>query len=498
MLLVPGVPVHAQAVPFELTDGTPVAFVNVTVIPMDRTTTLVNHTVTIDNGFITGVGPDGSVVIPDGAVVIDGANRFVVPGLVDLHTHLGAEVGVAGGIGENQVQVYLAKGVTTILNQGDFLIPFGNGLMSLAQRIRDGEIAGPTIYTASYARGSADTGTPQQIVSTALDGRDHVVASKAAGYDYIKVYNQTPLAAFDGIVDQSRVENMSVIGHFPHPVGTAKALADGMVMVAHAWAYFWTHFSSAEDPSLIVPAINQTLAAGAWVNTTLYIVESIAAIWGGNQAAFDAFLAKPQMRYVHPAEIDVWRQGFEGPRWSPAGSRPGDLDSQFAFVKRYTRDFYDAGIRLTLGTDSPTVLGAPGFSTHEEMRVLGQLGLSSFEVLTIATRNPGDFVAETLPNAEPFGTIEVGKRADLLLLDSDPLADLSNLERTVGVMVRGRWYSRESLDGRLDTVAAEYASINPIPLPPPNSGSGGGALDIHLLSLLLLGLAFAVRRVHSR
>lgn len=487
----------AQAVPFEVLDNTPIAIAGVTVVPMNSTTVLPDQTVVVENGLISAISDDIGAVVPDDAVLIDGSGRFLFPGLADMHTHLGAEVPIAGGIGINQLQVYLAAGVTTVLNQGDFLSPFANGLSTLQQSVANATNAGPTMYTASYARGQEDTGTAQQIVFTEQDGRDHVVTSKAAGYDYIKVYNNTPLAAYRGIVDQARIEGMAIMGHFPVGVGSDVALADGMAMVSHAEAYFYSHYHFDEDASLTVSAINQTLAANTWVNTTLYIQETIAAIWGGDVAAFNAFLAKPQMLYVHPDEIRVWRNGFQGARWNPAGSQPGELDSRFAFVKNYTKDFHDAGIRLIAGTDSPTVLGAPGFSLHEEFRVLAQLGLSTFDILQTATVNPGAFVDQTLSPAIGFGTIQVGKRADLLLLDANPLDDVGNLQNALGVMTLGHWYSRASLDGRLDAIAAEYALLSAPPAPPvtpPSSGGGGGAIGAWIMCLLVLGVILVARR----
>jgi len=482
----------AQDVPFEILDGSPIAITSVNVIPMDSANILSDQTVIVQNGLISAMTASSDAIIPADAITIDGSGKYVFPGLVDMHTHLGAEVPITGGIGRNQVQVYLAAGVTTILNQGDFLSPFGNSLMSLRDAIIDGTVAGPTIYTASYARGQQDTGTSQQIVSTEQDGRTHVIDSKAAGYDYIKIYNRTPLAAYRGIVDQAQVEGMAIMGHFPEGVGSATALADGMTMVSHAEAYFYVHFMFNRDPSLILPAINQTLAAGTWVNTTLYIQETIAAIWGGNRSAFDAFVAKPQMQYVHPDEIAVWRAGFQGTRWNPSGSQQGALNPRFSFVKRYTRDFHDAGIRLIAGTDSPTVLGAPGFSLHEELRVIAQLGLSNFEILQMATSNPGAFVDQTLAPARGFGILGAGKRADLLLLDGSPLDDIGNLSGAIGVMARGRWYSRSSLDSRLDAIAEEYVQLS-VPLMPQTPSAqrsgGGGAMTVFTIWLLaILGL----------
>jgi adenine deaminase len=190
----------------------------------------------------------------------------------------------------------------------------------------------------------------------------------------------------------------------------------------------------------------------------LYIEETIAAVWGGNVDAFEEFISQPRMRYVHPLEVAVWRRGVTGSRWNPVGSFPGQLDSRVEFIKQYAREFIDAGVPFTLGTDSPTVLGVPGFSTHQEMRLLGELGLTPFQTLEIATKNGGAFINETLTGSESFGVIAPGQRADLILLSANPLDDIVNVQARVGVMARGQWWSENALQALLEAVAKSYGN----------------------------------------
>jgi imidazolonepropionase-like amidohydrolase len=161
---------------------------------------------------------------------------------------------------------------------------------------------------------------------------------------------------------------------------------------------------------------------------------------------------------MHPTEVALHREGLTGARWNPAGAQPGGYDARYQFVLLYTRALYDAGVRLLTGTDSPTVLGAAGFSLQRELELLHrELGLSPYQVLELATGNAGDFVHEHVPGTTSFGRIEVGRRADLLLLKANPLESLENVKLRVAVMARGRLYMADELQAGIEGLAARYA-----------------------------------------
>jgi hypothetical protein len=476
----------------------PVAFVSVNVVTMSNEQVLTNQTVLVNQGRIIEIGSAGSVDIGQQYTIIEGEGLFLSPGLGDSHTHLGAEVGVAGGVGENQLMVYLANGVTSIINQGDFLSPFGQGLMSLRDRISNNELAGPTIYTASYARGERDTGAPGQILMSFEDGVNHVRQSAAASYDFIKIYNYTPNEAVDGIFSEASKLDMAVLGHFPTGLSAQQTLDKGLDMVSHSAAFYWQFFGYQNDPNLVHQALQMTLDSQVTLSTTLFIEETIPSIWGGNLAAFEAFVAQDEMRYAHPAEIQVWRNGAEGARWNPSGSSPGQLDVGRDFIRNYITTFFDSGVKFVAGTDSPTVLGAPGFSTHHELDSIKRLGLSNFDVLSTATVNIGEFVAQKIPDAELFGQVIINARADLILTRENPLLSLASLKNREGVMANGNWYSASYLEQELEKVAADYQKFRE--QNPRNNGSsanntrGGGALSF---GLFLLG-GLVLKRHSSR
>ena len=436
--------------PGRISSSRPVAFVDVTVIPMTFDGVLEHQTVVTMHGRIFAVGPVDEVVVPSQAIRIDGVGRYLMPGLADMHTHL--DIGL--GEGANEAVLWLANGVTTIFNLGDQISPLGDGLMQLRDDILDGWHPGPTIYTASIAYGPDTGARASHTFTSKSEGRDFVLASKAAGYDFMKVYTSTTSATFDGISEQAEIENMAIVGHVPREVGLASALDGGLKMVAHLNDFWCRTFDCGANENLLSSAVNPMLGNGAWVATTLALNENFRDMYCGNVQAFEQFVFREWWRFVHPSILSQWYNLVVGD-WNPSGCRASDADGSWEFLLWYSKELYDAGVPMVIGTDSPPVVGFPGWSLHEEMGILGGFA-TRFDVLMMATANAGRFMDEHLPGVEPFGTIEEGKRADLLLLDRNPLDRLANAKRRVGVMARGRWFSERELQRLLQRVGYDY------------------------------------------
>lgn len=439
-----------------------ITFKNVTVIPMTSNIELPEHTVIVRDGVIYDIGPSESVTIPDNSIVIDGNNQYLMPGLADMHIHpLCDSESESCYLGSREAEVYLAHGVTTVLSMQDISGTTRNLIKDkLTDPIKDGMLAGPTIYAASFAGGPNDLPGvihPSQIVVTEQDGRDFVLQSKAQNYDFIKVYDGVSVDAFEGIVAQAEVEGMGVIGHFPQN-NPDRTLTDGMNMVAHAGAYLWGYFNFAMNPILIADASAVTASNQVYVNTTLGLERKAVDLACANEVAFNELLNAPQTVYANSVELGIWR-GFLQRITNFPGCTPDLMAQRYLFIQQYTKAFYDAGIKLVMGTDSPLVWGVPGYSAHEELQAISALGLSPYETLVIATRNAGEFVDRFLVNAQSFGTIEIGKRADLILVEENPLTDLANAQKQVGVMARGRWFPEAELKIRLKNVADDYAAM---------------------------------------
>ena len=425
------------------------AFLHVNVVPMDRDRILQDQTVLIRAGRIAAIGPN--LTVPGEARVLDGHGAFLSPGLADMHSH---------STTREDLKVYLANGVTTILNMGDASAGF---MDTLRPAVNDGSIPGPHVYAAFKVDGSPKYN--ELFVTTPEEARAVVRIAKTNGYDFIKVYNNLSPECFQALIDEGKIQHVPVVGHGVTSVGLKRQLDAGQVMVAHTEEFLYTVFydpndirdQGPPDPAKIPAAIDFVLRDKAYVTADLNTYATIARQWGKPEVAA-SFLNRPEVRYLRPEDRLLWaREDYK--------IRKGSIDANLAFLKRFTKAMSDAGVPLIAGTDAPSIPGlVPGFSLHDDLRALTEAGLSPFQSLSTATRTPGEFIRHSLANAEPFGTVTVGSRADLVLTTQNPLTNLGTLRKPVGVMASGQWYSAKDLQQLLDSVAAEYEQVlAPIP-----------------------------------
>lgn len=368
---------------------------------------LESHTVVISGGRIVALGPVDSVTYePEEVTEIEGRGRIVMPGLVDAHVHLREST-------EDALIRYLRAGVTTVRDMNGR--PF---LLEWRERIEQGELAGPTLYVASPTLGNFTSPregypTPQ----TAEEGRSAVRRFDEAGYDWIKVYSFLPAPAFAGIMEEAQHLDIPVGGHVPVGVGT-DIFESGMRSIEHLTEYpdatlteearqraaddLRTVFHAGEiDLDRLDHVVRQTVEADTWNVPTI--------TW------FDENL--PTTRVL--------------PAW-----RSHELRAQGERNRRLiVRRLHQAGASIAVGTDSDG-LGEhlSPFSILDELRNMMESGLTSVEALEAATVGG----AELLRGLDEFGTVAVGKRADLLVLFCDPRKDLSCLADPEWVMARGR------------------------------------------------------------
>jgi len=422
-----------------------VAFVDVNVVPMDRERVALRQTVIVQGHVITAMGAADGVQAPENAQIVNGNGRlWLSPGLADMHVH-GTEVDDLG--------LYVAHGVTTVLHMGDAPSFF---LSHVRPAIASGDVIGPQMFFGMKVDGAADYGLFH--VSGVDQARAVVQIARTNGYDFIKVYSKVGAAEFDAIVDQARRQRMAVIGHGVVSVGLPAALFKGQVMVAHGEEFLYTAFHDEQAPDA-APGVNavprvaeETRRSGAFVSPTLVAYEAIARQWGRPEEV-NVLLATPEASNLTPSVRGSWSR-------ARYGARTGDIRPRLSFLRRFTKALADAGVPLLAGTDAPTIAGlVPGHSLHEELRNLVESGLSRFQALSSATRNAGSFIARTRPGVAAFGTIEAGKRADLVLTLANPLDALETLRRPVGVMVHGRWFDASTLASFVDERKRRYQSL---------------------------------------
>ncbi|MBO9663988.1 amidohydrolase [Dokdonella sp.] len=429
------------------TRGTVTAFVDVNVLPMDAERVLPHRTVLVRDGRIDAVGE--ALAVPPGAHVVDGGGRaWLTPGLSDMHTHANSA---------EEMKVYLANGVTSVLHMGEASNAF---MGQVRPAIHEGRRPGPHVYAAFVVDGSPRYG--HFAVTNADEARWIVRLAKRNGYEFIKVYNDLSPEAFAALIEEGRAQGLPVVGHGVTRVGLRRQLDAGQLMVAHLEEFLYAFFvDPGQDPGDAAPDVQRIPAAiellgrdRAFVTADLATYAAIARQWGKPEVVA-GFLRQPEVRYLAPERRLEWAgSGYAG--------RRGSLDARLDFLRRFAKALADAGVPLLAGTDAPTIPGvASGFSLHEDLRALEQAGLGRYRALATATRTPGEFIHRAMPDAERFGTITPGQRADLLLLDANPLDDLDALRKPLGVMANGHWYTRKDLQGLLDEIAKRYESASP-------------------------------------
>ena len=438
VLLLAVTPLLAQAPTRPARAAHPVAFTDTTVIAMDSERLLEHTTVVVEAGNITQVGPLASVKIPAGATVIDGRGKFLIPGLADMHSHVDRK---------EMLPLFLQAGVTATLNMGLASPQF---VTQTRAELDGGSALGPRVFAAFMIDGPGDPG-PEYVALCESDARQAVDRAKLVGYEFIKAYDRLQPEVYAAVLDEARKQHIAVVGHIPHAVGLEKSLTSGQVMVAHGEEYYKTFFENKPDESRIPQAVELTRKAGAYVTPNLSFFATLTEATA-NPARVDEILASPGMRLLPPDIRGSWM-----------GARPAKASDRFVLeltlLKKLTLALSQAGVPLLAGTDTPITGMLPGESLDQDLEQLVAAGLTPYQALAAATRTPGQFIHQFVPGAEEFGTIEPGKRADLVLLAANPLADIHNVRRPLGVMAGGRWFDARELQALVEKPVAGYDRV---------------------------------------
>ncbi|UCF86134.1 MAG: amidohydrolase family protein [Desulfobacteraceae bacterium] len=440
-----------------------IAFQNVNVVPMTDENIVKNQTVLTKGERIIEIGPSDQIAVPENSKLIDGTGAYLMPGLADMHMH--TRDNWDDWLNDWPVSpfyLYLANGVTTIRCLGP---ERENYVLRWRDKINTGRLIGPTIYTCG------------PIIYGPVNNAQKIVRQqKTQGFDFIKLYSFLSKDEFHETMVGAKQVSIYTAGHIPFQVGLEGVLSEGMDEIAHIEELAWEFVDFNRDKGLrgrewmsyvIKTAFQQhkpyldfnikeleekfrksvssfakkVQSANLPVCTTLFLDEVIV------EKLFEPeqFLSKPENRYLPRKYRAAFRQGREKHQ---VQFRGGD---DFAPFKRRVdklllRYLKEAGVLLVLGTDAGTGwMGlVPGFSIHDELRILTENGFTPFEAIETGTVNAA-LVVEKMNGNGDFGTIEVGKRADLLLVNNNPLEDIANIKNILGVMASGRWYEKAVL-----------------------------------------------------
>jgi imidazolonepropionase-like amidohydrolase len=417
------------------------AFVHVNVVPMDRERVLADQTVIVEGDKIVAMG--SRLPVPKHAQVIDGhQTAYLSPGLADMHTHSETR---------NDLAVYLATGVTTVLHMGGGHAAWVDTIVPAVNR---GAIPGPHVYTSFKVDGSADYNA--FVIKTPAEARAIVGLAKTNRYDFIKVYVGLSPDAFSALAEEGSRMAMPLVGHGAYAVRLERQLAEGQVLIAQAEEFYYTFFTppgveetdTPPDPSRIASAVALAKRYNTAVTADVATYAAIAHQMGRPDVV-TSYLVRPGSSYLSPNDRLAWQT-------SGYLNKTAKLGPKLAFLRMLVKAMADAGVELVAGTDAPTVPGMlPGFSLHDSLSELEASGLTRFQALSTATRTPGTFIHRT-KRGHPFGIVAPGYRADLILSESNPLATLSTLRTPMGVMVKGQWRDAVALKSLTDKIRQSY------------------------------------------
>lgn len=426
-----------------------VAIVNVNVVDVGRGRVLPHMTVIVDGGKIVRVGATASTKAPKDAQAVAGEGKFLIPGLWDMHVH--TFFGDTGAKARDvTIPLYVANGITGVRDMGSDL----DAVLQARKDIAEHRLIGPRMIVAGPMLDGPKPGYPASLpVAPAEEGRRAVTMLKSRGVDFIKIQSGVPREAYFAIAEQCRRENIPFSGHVPDAVRGAEASNAGMRSFEHLIGIF-EGSSPAEDEFLKGPKgpgrfletydaareaalIRLLKKNGTWQCPTLY--------WERGQWLVDAIdvSGDPAAKLVPASWPEtIW------PKWKesilktldtdPLPVRQRFVEHELGIVKR----LHAAGVPFLAGTDTPAGVDViPGVSLHRELQRFVDAGFTPLEALRTATVNPARFLGRT---AE-WGTIAAGKAADLVLLDGNPLVDIRNTEKIVGVMLAGRYLSHKRI-----------------------------------------------------
>jgi hypothetical protein len=426
-----------------------------------------DQTVLIRNGQIETVGSSADIKVPRKTTVIDGRGAWLMPGLADMHVHTSdAWTGPAWPV--NPLELYLANGVTTIRSLGPLGSDPGHVLRWRSQ-IAEGKIAGPSIYTSGPI-----------LYGPVPDPAGEIHRQKEQGYDFVKIYSFLTRLEFDAVMKTAKETGIYTTGHIPFLVGLDGVFDQGMDEIAHIEEIDFEFLDinpdlrlsridiikgiisqaaekfrddlKADTPTLIQKHGNKIREIARKLGeedipvcTTLVIGQGIVS------KLYDPvnFMARPVNRYLPDAYLQTFRLGQEKHQFMFRGHE--DLAPfKYRMERILAKELKRAGVPLLLGTDSGTGgMGiVPGFSIHDELHILNEIGFSPYEALRSGTVNAAGVIRKITGKGN-FGTIEPGNRADLLLAGCNPLEDVACVREPLGVMAAGNWYPEAKLDAML-------------------------------------------------
>ena len=443
------------------------AITDVSVIDTETGQVISEQTVVIENGRIANMGHKDDLPIPENARQIDVAGKYLIPALWDMHVHQGFNLSP-----QLSMPLFIAAGVAYVRDLG--------ASASLEQKklwhkqVETGELLGPRIMAQAGPLISRimNDARARQIVNSIVDPQT----------DFVKVLNRVLPGPFFTLLEIANQQGVAVLGHRPRAVKAVDAANAGFKSFEHARLFLFECYPGAQDlreqyrrrtagestsqgrnittatmremidnhdPELFIELVTAMVANNTWFCPT-HITRKMDAF-----ADDDEFRNDPRLRYSH----FLVRIGWQGDADRMIARDPSPQGRK-AFMDFYlkglelTGEAHRAGVKILAGTDANDSYCIPGFGMHDELQELVKAGLTPLDAIKAATVNPAEYFGRSVD----YGSVAVGKIADLVLLEANPLTDISNIAKINSVIFGGNVYTREDLDNLLYQVEQNASS----------------------------------------
>ncbi len=417
----------------------PIVIQNVNIITMTSPNKIIkNANLVINNGKILSINGE----IPKNVKIINGENKWLIPGLIDIHVHLPTDLNLKSKTPTQKPDInfniqdlmtpFIANGVTTILNLDANVESFHQ-----RKQIENGNVIGPRMAVAALI--DSDNGSGKR-ANTPEEGRQTVRIAKDDGYEFIKLYSGLNAETYQAIIEEANRQGMKTIGHIPNVFQNEieKAFVPNFNLVAHA-----EEFSKSADKYDYQEALKFAKIAkqnDTWVSPTLTAMD-----WIANQtSSLTRLKASKTIKFSHPLLQSKWLTANSYHKKS-SPERIAYFNKLVEFQVLLVKAFKEVGVPILAGTDVGVAGVVSGFSLHDELELLVQAGLSPEEALSCATR----LNAIWLGMDKEVGTIEENKLADLVLLDENPLVKIENTRKIAGIFTNGVWFDKNMINKML-------------------------------------------------
>tara|TARA_R110000868_G_scaffold306734_1_gene567975 strand:+ start:7946 stop:9223 length:1278 start_codon:yes stop_codon:yes gene_type:complete len=420
------------------------AFTNVTVIPMTGEGVLLKNQTVFVTGDKISLVTGGKIKLSSTTKVINGSGKYLIPGLAEMHGHVPPTHPSANAPAyfndeyvENTLFLYVAAGITTVRGMLGY-----DHQLELKDKVNSGELIGPTLYLAGPSFNGNSISSPEQ-------AKDKVLQQESEGWDLLKIHPGLTLAEYSAMAETANEVGITFGGHVPADVGIERAIEAGQLTIDHLDGYvsYLSAFEEAEIEEKMSEILQKTLDNNVWVVPTQALWETIIGA-----ADYTAMKEYDELKYIPNAVENGYNNWVSNNIDNNTELNVEDAFKEADLRRKLLAEMNTAGIYILMGTDAPQLFSVPGFSIHRELPKMKEAGMSPYEIIESGTKNVGLYFQDK----DDFGTIEEGKRADMILVDSNPLNNVLNIQHHSGVMVRGNWLSKEMIDKKLQEIEASY------------------------------------------